>query len=109
VLNAIKQLAGIPDNIHLLSPHVIENISRMKRDVLNLKNEILDLAETLIVLSFSAATNPAAEVAMEKLGELSSCDAHFTHIPVPGDEIGLRNLQIYITTDGSFPSRNLVL
>ena len=109
VLNAIKQLAGIPDAIHLLSPHVIENIAKMKREVLNLKNEILDLAETLIVLNFSAATNPAAEVAMEKLGELASCDAHFTHIPVPGDETGLRNLQIYITTDGYFPSSTLVL
>ncbi|HNS33187.1 MAG TPA: DUF1846 domain-containing protein [bacterium] len=109
VLNSIKQMAGIPDRIHLLSPHVIENIARMKKDVLNLKSEILDLAETLIVLSFSAATNPAAELAMEKLGELSSCDAHFTHIPVPGDETGLRNLRIYITTDGYFPSRNLVL
>jgi len=108
VLNAIKYLAGIPDQIHLLSPHVIENIATMKRDILNLKSEILDLAETLIVLSFSAATNPSAEVAMAKLNELSGCDAHFTHIPIPGDEIGLRNLRIYITTDGAFPSSNLV-
>lgn len=109
VLNAIKHLAGIPDQIHLLSPHIIENIATMKRDVLSLKNEILDLAETLIALSFSAATNPTAEAAMAKLNELSGCDAHFTHIPVPGDETGMRNLHINLTTDGNFPSRNLVI
>jgi len=109
VLNAIKHLAGIPDQIHLLSPHIIENIATMKRDVLNLKDEILDLAETLIALSFSAATNPTAEAAMARLDELSDCDAHFTHIPAPGDETGMRNLHINLTTDGNFPSRNLVI
>ena len=34
ILNAIKQLAGIPDRIHLLSPSIIESIRSLKRDML---------------------------------------------------------------------------
>ena len=61
VLNAIKELAGIPDKIHLLSPHILEHIANLKTDILELKREILDLQETLTALSISAATNPTAE------------------------------------------------
>ena len=37
VLNAIKTVAGIPDNIHLLSPNIIESIQRLKDNVLGEK------------------------------------------------------------------------
>ncbi len=109
VLNAIKQLADIPDRIHLLSPKIIEHIKALKRDILGLKQEILDLEETLICLSMSSATNPTAELAMEKLRELEGCEVHLTHIPSPGDEAGLRRLRVNLTTDANFPSGNLFL
>jgi len=109
VLNSIKQLAGIPDQIHLLSPHTIERIAALKKDILGLKQEILDLVETLIALSISAGTNPTAELAMEKLNELSNCEVHLTHIPSPGDEVGLRRLKVNLSTDGNFPSRDLFI
>ncbi|MBM3253268.1 MAG: DUF1846 domain-containing protein [Candidatus Omnitrophica bacterium] len=107
VLNAIKQLADIPDKIHLLSPHMIEQIKNLKKNILCLKQEILDLEETLICLSMSSATNPTAEIAMEKLRELEGCEVHLTHIPSPGDEAGLRRLRVNLTTDANFPSRDL--
>ena len=109
VLNAIKELAEIPDKIHLLSPKVIDNIRNLKKDILELKQQTLDLEETLIALSMSAATNPTAELAMEKLNELAGCEVHLTHIPTPGDEVGLRRLKVNLTTDGNFPSRNLFI
>ncbi len=109
ILNAIKHLAEIPDKIHLLSPKVIENIKNLKKDILGLKQEILDLEETLIALSLSAATNPTAELGMEKLTELSGCEVHLTHIPSPGDEVGLRRLKVNLTTDGNFPSGDLFI
>ena len=109
VLNAIKQLAEIPDKIHLLSPKIIENISNLKKDILDLKQETLDLEEALIALSMSSATNPTAELAMEKLKELAACEVHLTHIPTPGDEVGLRRLKVNLTTDGNFPSRDLFI
>ena len=109
ILNAIKQLADIPDKIHLLSPKIIEHIKNLKKDILGLKQEILDLEETLICLSMSSATNPTAEVAMEKLRELEGCEVHLTHIPPSGDETGLRRLRVNLTTDANFPSRDLLL
>lgn len=109
ILNAIKHLAEIPDKIHLLSPNIIEHIGNLKKDILGLKQETLDLEETLIALSMSVATNPTAELAMEKLKELSGCEVHLTHIPTPGDEVGLRRLKVNLTADGNFPSRDLFI
>jgi len=107
VLNAIKQLAGIPDQIHLLSPNVISSIGYLKKNVLNGRTISLDLDEILIALSISAATNPTSQHAMEKLKELSGCEAHMTHIPASGDEKGLRRLGINLTSDTDFASESL--
>ncbi|MDD5422124.1 MAG: DUF1846 domain-containing protein [Candidatus Omnitrophica bacterium] len=106
-LNAVKILANIPDEILLLSPHIINQISKLKEGVLNAEPESLDLEETLIALSISATTNHTAEIAMIKLKELRGCEVHMTHIPTPGDEVGLKMLGVNLTTDGKFSSRNL--
>jgi len=108
VLNAVKRLAGIPDRIHLLSPHIIDSIMRLKGDILGSKTLSLDLEETLIALSISAETNPTALVAMEKLTELKGCEMHMTHIPSPGDDAGLRKLGINCTSEPNFSTKNLL-
>jgi uncharacterized protein (UPF0371 family) len=107
VLNAVKALANIPDEILLLSPHIINQIRRLKEQTFDAESESLDLEETLIALSISATTNHTAEVAMNKLVELKACEVHMTHIPTPGDEVGLKRLGVNLTTDGKFSSRNL--
>jgi len=109
ILNTVKVLANIPDQILLLSPHVINQISKLKEDVLNAESESLDLEETLIALSISATTNHTAELAMNKLCELKDCEVHMTHIPTPGDDVGLKRLGVNLTTDGKFSSRNLFI
>jgi uncharacterized protein (UPF0371 family) len=108
ILNATKQLAGLPDNIHLLPPTVTASIGRLKRDILGRKTESMSLDETLIALSISSTTNPAAQAAMEQLKQLSGCEMHSTHIPTPGDEAGLKRLGINVTSEPLFPTRNLV-
>ena len=107
ILNAIKILANIPDEILLLSPNVINQIAKLKEGILNEETESLDLEETLIALSISATTNHTAELAMKKLADLRNCEVHMTHIPTPGDEVGLKRLGVNLTTDGKFSSRNL--
>ncbi len=109
LLNAIKILAELPDEMNLLSPSVIESIRHLKQDLLNGRSPSLDLEETLIALSVSAAVNPAAELAMEKLPELRGCEVHLSHIPSPGDEVGLRRLGVNVTSDADFASHNLFL
>ncbi len=107
ILNAIKTLAGIPDDIHLLAPGIIESIGSLKKDILNSKTISLDLEETLIALSVSTTTNPTSQMAMTKLKQLKNCEVHLTHIPTPGDETGLRRLGVNLTSDPNFPSRAL--
>ena len=60
VLNAIKELSGIPDQIHLIAPQVVQSIVHMKHDILKGKYTSLNLDEALIGLAVSCATNPAA-------------------------------------------------
>ncbi|MDD5438997.1 MAG: DUF1846 domain-containing protein, partial [Candidatus Omnitrophica bacterium] len=87
ILNCVKVLAEIPDKIHLLSPNVIESIGKLKKHISNKPNISLDLEETMIALAISAATNPTAQLAVEKLKELNGCDVHLSHMPTPGDEM----------------------
>jgi len=63
----------------------------------------------LIALSVSAAMNPTAQAAMESLKLLSGCELHLTHIPAPGDEAGMRRLNLNSTSDPYFAGNNLFL
>jgi len=107
VLNAIKRLAGLPDHLHLLSPPVIESVARLKEAMVGSRSASLDLDEALIALSISATTNPTAELALEQLRGLHACEVHLTHIPTPGDEVGLRRLGVHLTSDARFSTRDL--
>jgi uncharacterized protein (UPF0371 family) len=109
ILNSIKKLAAIPDEIHVLSPKVIESIFKLEKNILHEKSVSLDVEETLIALSISATTNPSAQVAMEKLSELRGCEVHMTHIPTPGDEAGLRRLGVNLTSDPNFSTNSLYM
>ena len=107
VINAIKALADIPQSIHLLPPNLLESISRLKRQVFKQKSISMDLDEALIALSISATTNPSAQAALDQLPLLRDCELHLTHIPTRGDEAGLRQLGMRLTSDAKFSSRNL--
>ena len=106
VLNAVKELAGIPEQTHLLSPEIIQSIRNLKQAIGSLPLR-LDLEEVLIALSVSAATSSDAAKGMAKLTELKNCEAHLTHMPSSGDESGLRNLGINVTSDPRFSSSRL--
>ena len=108
-IRAIKHLAGIPEKIDLLPKNIIDSISNFKKKVLKGKKTDLDLDETLIALSISTTSNPAAQLAVEKLELLNGCEAHITHIPTPGDEAGLRKLGVNLTSDPNFSSRRLYI
>jgi uncharacterized protein (UPF0371 family) len=85
------------------------SLGHFKMDVLRGKEVSLDLEETLIALSMSAAMNPAAESAVEQLKKLKGCEVHMTHMPTPGDEAGLRKLGVNLTSDPDFATHNLFI
>ena len=107
MLNAVKVLSGIPAQIPLIAPNVIQSIAHMKHDILKGGYTSLNLDEALIGLAISCTTNPAAQIATEKLNELRGCEVHMTHIVTPGDEAGLRRLGCRFTSDPYFASNAL--
>ncbi|MEG0753870.1 MAG: DUF1846 family protein, partial [Angelakisella sp.] len=78
ILNAIKHLGNIPDEMHLLPPIIIEPILRLKVDCFKDRYHRLGCEEILMALSISAVTNPVAATAMDKLSGLSGSQAHST-------------------------------
>ncbi|MCB4755927.1 MAG: DUF1846 domain-containing protein [Elusimicrobia bacterium] len=107
IMNAVKKMAMLPDNLHLLAPSVISSLAELKKNILHGDNISLDMEETLVALSISSTHNPAAGMAMEKLKDLRGCEVHMTHIPTPGDEAGLRRLGVNLTSEPNFSSKNL--
>jgi len=108
VLNAIKKLAGIPKEIPLIPDHIMEMVAHLKQNIFMRGNVSLDLEETLTAIAISAAFNPSAAFAMEKLKDLRGCEVHLTHIPTPGDEMGLRKLGLNVTSEPEFATTHLV-
>ena len=107
LLNALKYLAGIHDDLLLISPSIIEPISKMKINDLGNHNPRLHSDEILIALAISAQTNPLAEMAIKKLGKLKHCQAHSTVILAQVDSGVFKKLKIDLTTEAEIYAKKL--
>ena len=107
LINALKALGGINDDIHLLSRNIIEPIQRLKTGYLGNKNPRLHTDEVLIALTISATTNPAAELAIKQLGKLRGCEAHSTVILSQVDDNVFRNLGVNLTCEPNYQTKKL--
>lgn len=99
LIKAIKHLAGIPEQIHLLPADVVGDLTELKANYLGSTSPSLNVQEVLIALGITAAGNPAARAGIEMLPQLRGTQMHLTHEPGTGDENGLRKLGISMTTD----------
>ena len=106
-LNAIKQLANIGDEIHLLSPAILEPIVNLKTKTLGSRTPELSCEEILTALSICAVTNPTAQVVLDKLPLLKGSQVHSTTILSKNDEQTFRELGVDVTSDPEYPSQNL--
>lgn len=104
ILNGIKRLAGLPDNLHLLPESMVGSLTEFKRTCLVSNSASLNVQELLVALGISSASNPAAKAGVEQIVHLRGMQMHLTHEPGPGDETGLRKLGIVLTTDAE-PTR----
>ncbi len=107
LLNALKVLGGIDDEVHLIAPSIIEPIQKLKVGSLGNKNPRLHTDEVLIALSICAATDPAAAKALEQLPRLSGCEAHSTVILSHVDERMFRRLGVNITYEPKYQTSRL--
>ncbi len=105
VLNALKYLAKIPDEIDLLPKNIINSLRELKNKIFQTSNPSLDVTEILIALAVSSSNNPAAMGCINNIPLLKDCEMHTTHLPTKGDENGLRDLGINLTTDAELTSR----
>lgn len=107
LLNALKVLADIPDEVHLISPSVIGPIQHLKTVHLGNHNPRLHTDEVLIALSICGLNDPNAAAALEKLGELKGCEAHASVILARVDENLFHKLGINITYEPRYQTKRL--
>ena len=97
LLNALKTLADIDHDYHLVAPEAIEPIQTLKIDYLGSRNPRLHTDEILIALSISAANDPKARLALEQLPKLKSCEVHSTVMLSSVDERVFKKLGTHLT------------
>ena len=107
LMNALKKLAGIDDELLLISPSVIEPIQHLKVEHLGNHNPRLHTDELLIALSICAVTNPLAEKAIDQLYKLRGCEAHSSVILSRVDENLFQKLGVNITYEPKYQAKKL--
>lgn len=107
LLNAVKELGGIPDNIHLIAPSFIEPIQRLKVNYLGSKNPRLHTDEVLIALSTCAATDTNAQTALNQLPKLSGCQVH-TSVMLSSIDIQIfKKLGLQLTSEPRYEHKKI--
>ncbi|MBQ9227251.1 MAG: DUF1846 domain-containing protein [Eubacterium sp.] len=99
LLNALKYLAGIDDDILLINPEVIKPVQQLKLGYLGSKNPRLHTDETLIALSISAVTDENAAKAMAQLKNLNNAEMHSTVILTEVDAGTLKKIGVRVTCE----------
>lgn len=99
LLNALKYLANIPDDVQLLSPAVLEPVMKLKVEQFGSKNPRLHTDEVLIVLSVCAVTDEIARSALNAVPLLRGSEAHLTVKPASVDRSTFRKLGLNFTYD----------
>ena len=107
LLNALKRLAGIDHEHHLISREAIEPIQAVKVNHLGSVNPRLHSDEILIALAISATTNPLARRALEQLSTLRGCEAHSTVILSPADTGTYSRLGLRLTCEPQYETNKL--
>ena len=102
LLNALKKLAGIDQEIDLVSARAIAPIQTLKTNYLGSKNPRLHTDEILIALSSSVSENEYAAKAMEQIPNLKGCDIHSTVILSSVDADTLKKLGMYLTCEPTY-------
>ena len=107
LLNAVKVLAGIPHDVHLISPSAIEPIQKLKVNYLGSKNPRLHTDEVLIALSASAATDHNAQMALEQLPKLKGCEVHTSVLLSNVDTKTFKNLGVNLTCEPIYEEKKI--
>jgi uncharacterized protein (UPF0371 family) len=106
LLNALKMLGGIDDEIELISPNIIEPLQRLKVRHMGSVNPRLHTDEVLMALSICAVNDPMAKKAIEQLDQLKNCEVHSSVMLAHTDERTFKSLGMHLTCE---PQRHVVV
>ena len=107
ILNVIKRLADIPDDVLLLSPSIIEPIQKLKTHSMGSVNPRLHVDEVLIALSICAVDNPTAKKALEQLPALKGLEAHSSVMLATVDVQTFKKLGVRMTCEPRSQTKKL--
>jgi uncharacterized protein (UPF0371 family) len=104
ILNALKFLSDIPEDIDLISPNILFSILKLKKELKSGKR--LFLSEILTVLTTCSITNPSAAKAINCIGQLRNSEAHATYIITGNDKKTLKELKINLSCENELLDDN---
>ena len=107
LLNALKYLAGLDDEVQLISPEIIRPVQALKSNHLGNRNPRLHTDEILIALSICASSNADARLAMDQLAKLRGCEVHTTVILSQVDARVFRKLGVNLTCEPRYQTPKL--
>lgn len=107
LLNALKYLAGLPDNLDLISSSIIKSIQNLKVGYLKNSNPRLHTDELLIALSIAAGRSPNVQLAMDQLSKLKGCEVHSSVILSHVDEKIFKKLGTNLTCQPKYQIKKL--
>ena len=99
MLNALKVLGGIDDEIELISPTVIQPLQLLKVNHMGSANPRLHTNEVLMALAICAVENETAKLALAQLDKLKGSEVHSTVLLSDVDLKTLKSLGMHITCE----------
>lgn len=99
LINALKEINHIPDDVYLLSADVLEKILKMKKHTSYKTSYCLNVQEVLIALSICSSINPIIEKTLKNIEALNGTEAHSTYIIEKSEMNVLKNLGINLTCE----------
>ena len=99
LLNATKELAGIPHEVKLIPQNMIEPIQNTKLSYLHGHNPRLHTDEVLVAISVLSLSDENCRRALEQLPQLNGCQVHSTVMLSEVDRKIFNKLGVSLTCD----------
>ena len=107
LINALKSLAEIKDEIHIIPPVIFDPIQKLKRMQSEDANLRLNANEALTAISISAVTNPVAQIVLEQLPKLKGLQAHSSVIISNEDRKVFKQFGIHLSMEPKYETNKL--
>ncbi len=102
VLNAIKYLCNVDDDIKLIPKTIMDAIIDLKKNVINGRRAYITLKDALVAVAIASNSSDLAKKCLDKIKLLKHCQLHSTCILNASDENILRGLGVNATCEPVF-------